>query len=81
MSKNVIPINIVVNVTRVITVLFLVNFPISFFVLLMGVIQTSLTKNNILNIYSSGLFFTYNQTKELANLLTSSVILYFFLQL
>ena len=60
--------------------LFLFGYNINLLLIFFVIIQNSLTQNNILNIYSSGLFFDYNQTKKVTQQITTILILYFFIE-
>jgi len=65
---------------RLSCILFLFGYNINFLLIFFVIIQNSLTQNNILNIYSSGLFFDYNQTKKVTQQITILLILYFFIE-
>ena len=62
---------------RILGILFLTNLEITLILILLLIVQNNFTKNNVLNIYSSGLFFNYNQTKEIVEILTQVLIMYF----
>ena len=60
--------------------LFLFGYNINILLIFFVIIQNSLTQNNILNIYSSGLFFDYNETKKVTQQITILLIVYFFIE-
>ena len=62
---------------RIFGILFLANIEITLVLIFLLIVQNNFTKNNVLNIYSSGLFFNYNQTKEIIEILTQVLIMYF----
>ena len=65
------------NCIRLLGILFYFNYEITIIIILLLLIQNTLTKNNTLNIYSSGLFFTYNETKKIIKNLTIIGLIYF----
>ncbi len=71
--------NISKIILRFLLLIFFVNMKINFILILILFIQNTVTKNNLLNIYSSGLFSTYDEVNEMVSNLTKLLITYFLL--
>ena len=71
--------NIVKTLIRLLIFLFCFNINITFPLIFILFIQNTVTKNNFLNIYSSGLFSTYDEVSLIIGNLTKLLIISLFL--
>ena len=79
MYNNLSSLTFLSNFIRSLTILFIFNLDFNFLLIIFLTIQNNFTKDNLLDIYSSGLFFDFNETRKVSKLLTIFLVIFFFL--
>ena len=71
--------NTIKTIIRLLIFLFCMDIKIIFILIFILFIQNTVTKNNLLNVYSLGLFSTYNEVSLVIGNLTKLLIISFLL--